>query len=330
MNHFFALCFFLYAVSLVGFLSDRERSQVNQKDYTIYHRTIAKAQKHIAHRQYQQALDLYRQVFNTYAFVFSRDYKVATQLALLTGQKAEALTYLKKAIATGWRLSEMKKNALVNTLQRDPDWKIIKNQYDSLRAVYQQSGNKEVRNRVEKLFKKDQRKALLALFTVGSKGQDRYAEKRFAPHSAKQVAELNQIMEAYEYPSERLIGNGYWASVIVSHHNSISQQYARKDTLYPFLKPKLLNAVRSGAMSPYELAMIDDWYTAVKSDQQDTHFGYLSGSLTSKQKLTVDQFREELGLNDIETISLLADLQQQTGFNVYLPANMVKKISTLD
>ncbi len=326
MSPFVTLCLFLQT-TLVGLPPGSSHEAHQQADYTAYHRTIADAHKRIAQKEYQAALALYRQVFNTYAFVFVKDYKVATQLALQTGQKQEAFTYLTKAISAGWSLSAIKKNALVRTLQRDPQWRVIEAQHDSLRFRYQQGGNQFVRSSVGKMFRKDQWKALLALFVPGNKARTRYAEKRFAPQSDQQVTQLIRLIDTYGYPGEQLIHNGYWASVILSHHNSISKRYALNDTLYPLARPKLLKALQLGQLSPYEFAMIDDWYTAVKSDSQETHFGYLSQSLTSKAKKQVDKAREALGLDSIETIRLLADLQQQTGFDVYLPSNMTRNIT---
>ncbi|MCX6215286.1 hypothetical protein [Spirosoma sp.] len=329
MNHLLTLYFLLNAVRFGAFLPASLPGQTDQNDYTTYHQTIARAQQLIARKHYQQGFALYKQVLDTYEFVFSRDYKVATQLALQMGQKQQAFSYLKQAIATGWTLSDIKKNALVTTLQRDPHWRVVEKQYDSLRALYRNGGNQAVRHRVEKMFKKDQRKALLALFRVGAT-QERYAEKRFAPHSEQQMAQLLPIIDQYGYPGERLIHNGYWAAVMLSHHNSISKAYSLKDTVYPHVRPKLMKALRSGQLSPYEFAMIDDWYMAVKTNGQETHFGYLSSSLTAQAKTKVDQHREAIGLSSVETISLLADLQKQTGFNCYLPSNLAKKIATAE
>lgn len=327
MTHLVAFYFLLTTISLAGSPPDSGRNAGRQADYTAYHRTIADAHKRIARQDYQAALALYRQVFDTHAFVFARDYKVATQLALKTGQTQEAFTYLTKAISAGWTLRAIKKNALIRTLQGDPHWRVIEAQYDSLRSRYQLGGNQSVRSSVGKLFRKDQRKALLALLVPGAKARIRYAEKRFAPHSERQVTQLIRLIDTHGYPGEQLIHNGYWAAVILSHHNSISKRYALRDTLYPLVRPKLLKALQSGQLSPYEFAMIDDWYTAVKSDSQETHFGYLSQSLTRTAQKQVDQAREAIGLDSIETIRLLADLQQQTGFDVYLPANMTRKIT---
>lgn len=325
MNHLLTLYLLLNTTLLPVSLPDKD----DQDDYTTYHQTLARAQQLIAHKHYQEAFTLYKQVVDRYPFVFSRDYKVATQLALQVGQNQQAFTYLTKAIATGWTLSDIKKNALVSKLQGDPQWRLVEQQYDSLRARYQNGGNQAVRARVEKLFKKDQRKALLALFRVGAT-QEQYAEKRFAPHSEQQMAQLLPIIDQYGYPGERLIHNGYWAAVILSHHNSISKAYALQDTLYPYVRPKLLKALKSGQLSPYEFAMIDDWYMAVKTEHHQTHFGYLSSSLTAQAKANVDKARESIGLSSLETISLLTDLQQQTGFNCYLPSNLAKKIATAE
>ncbi|GAB4000858.1 hypothetical protein GCM10028807_55130 [Spirosoma daeguense] len=329
MNYILTLYLLLTAVRFSASPPVSRPDQDHQTDYTTYHQTIAKAQQLIAHQHYQEAFTLYKQVVDTYPFVFSRDYKVATQLALQVGQKQQAFSYLKKAIAMGWTLSDIKKNALLTPLQGDPQWGVVEHQYDSLRTLFQTGGNQAIRARVEKLFKKDQRKALLALFRIGAT-QERYAEKRFAPHSEQQMAQLLPIIDQYGYPGEQLIHNGYWAAVMLSHHNSISKAYALKDTLYPHVRPKLLKALKSGQISPYEFSMIDDWYMAVKTDRRETHFGYLSSTLTAQAKAKVDQARESIGLSSIETVSLLADLQQQTGFNCYLPANLVKKIVTVE
>ncbi|QMW05793.1 hypothetical protein [Spirosoma foliorum] len=329
MNQLLTLYLLLNTLRFGAFHPAILPGQADQNDYTTYHQTIARAQQLIASKHYQEAFALYKQVFDQYEFVFSRDYKVATQLAIQVDQKQQAFTYLKKAIATGWTLSDIKKNALVTTLQRDPQWRVVEQQYNSLRALYQNGGNQAVRAQVEKMFKKDQRKALLALFRIRAT-QERYAEKRFAPHSEQQMAQLLPIIDQYGYPGERLIHNGYWAAVMLSHHNSISKAYALKDTVYPQVRPKLMKALKSGQLSPYEFAMIDDWYMAVKTNGQETHFGYLSSSLTAQVKTKVDQYREAIGLNSVETISLLTDLQQQTGFNCYLPSNLAKKIATAE
>lgn len=217
---------------------------------------------------------LYKQLFEEYDFIFVREYKVVTQLAFYLGRYKEAIVYLKKTIVGGWTKKSIQKNILPANLIRHADGKEVVGQYDSVRKIGQQRINVDVRTKVRHMFGKDQRKALGALFTFGSKAQDRYAEKRFVPHSEKQLKKRIAISDAHGFAGEKLIGNSMWAAVMLSHHNSISQRYALADTLYPFTRPRLVNAVQMGQMSPYEFALVDDWYVAVKSGRTEKQVGF--------------------------------------------------------
>lgn len=323
MNYLFTLCFCLHLTGFSQPLLDKTQQDTlslapKNGSYITYHRRVASIQELIAHQEYQKALNLYQQVFSTYDFVFVKDYKVAAQLALYVGRNKEAFDYLKKGIANGWAIKAIKKNQFLQKLQNDPEWKNIENQYDSISKIYQIRINTKLREVVKNMFRKDQRKALGALFTFGPKRQDQYAEKRFAPHSEKQLKKLNIILNTHGYPSEKLIHNDFWASVILSHHNSISKEYALKDTLYSAIRPRLLKAIELGEMSPNEFAMIDDWCIAVKSGRKEKQFGYLTDSLTDSERLKANKLREEIGLSSIETINSLIDIQHQTGLNFYL------------
>ncbi|MGF7216299.1 hypothetical protein GGR92_002464 [Spirosoma lacussanchae] len=288
-------------------------------DYRIYHRSIARIHDLIASQQYDQALAAYKNVFTSYDFIFLRDYKVAAQLALYLGRPSEALGFVRKGFAAGMTPRQVRKHAFLKKLIGQPDWKKLKKQYPAQRAIYQQRINPAVRDEVQAMFRKDQWKALGALFTFSSQRQDRYAEKRFAPHSQIQLARLTEILKTHGYPGEKLIGNASWGAVIFSHHNSISQRHALEDTLYPALRPDLLNALVQGQISPYELALIDDWYVAVKSGRQEKRYGYIDDALTEAERNKANEWRDEIGLSRVETINALMDRQQQTGLNFHLP-----------
>ena len=76
------------------------------------------------------------------------------------------------------------------------------------------------------MFKKDQRLDFPYYLRIGEKAKERYALRKFAPNSGKQIARLNEILDEYGYPGERLTGNDFWMSTILVHHNSISPEYS--------------------------------------------------------------------------------------------------------
>ena len=84
-----------------------------------------------------------------------------------------------------------------------------------------------------------------------------------------------EIVDDHGCPGEALVGNSLWLWGMLSHHNSISQKYAEQDSLYPSLRPKLLEGIQSGEMSPYDFAIIDEWYILVKFQRKEIAFGWV-------------------------------------------------------
>lgn len=277
------------------------------------------AEKLISQERFADALRLYDTLISTHDFVFLRDYKVATQLALNLKQMDKARSYLRQAILGGWKMNEIRKNNFLDPLLAGESFKNLKNDYKHLRGEYEARLDAVLQKRVKKMASRDQVKAFGALFTFSSDGQDRYAENKFAPHSVQQLAELIEILNEHGYPGERLIGNDYWMSTILSHHNSISREYAERDTIYPALKPRLTEALNQGQVSPFELALIDEWYRAVKSGRTDpAGYGILNPP-TAEALPRFNELRQEVYLRPIEVRNRLVEVQSKTGMDFYLP-----------
>ena len=99
------------------------------------------------------------------------------------------------------------KNKDLKPLKEQVEWAKVIAKYDSLRKIYSSRLNFRLKEQVHEMFKKDQKKALGALFRIGQKAQDRYAENKFAPHSEEQLRLLDSILDQHGYPGEQLIGN---------------------------------------------------------------------------------------------------------------------------
>src|SRR6056297_1606639 len=289
------------------------------ENYFNYHSKIIECEQLIVEGKYSTAINMFDSLFNQFDFLFLRDIKVATELSAFEKDYDSGLKFTRLGIKAGWTLENINKNDNLRSLKQHREWSKITSAYDSLHQIYLLRLNFQVKEQVHKMFKKDQKKALGTLLRIGQKSKRRYSEKKFAPHSEHQLRELEQILNEYGYPGERLIGNSLWGSVILSHHNSISVNYNSKDTIYNRLKPKLLNALKKGEISPYELAQIEDWRIAALNDHELTSYGFIGKIPNNTELNKVNENRSEIGLRSIELRNNLIDIEKSTGLNLYLP-----------
>ncbi len=300
------------------FLMLRVNLCAQERDYSKYHNEINEAEKLIAEKNYGLALERYEALIGDYEFLFQRDCKIAAQLSAHQNRTHLTFKFLTKGVLTGWELKDIRKNKSLKKIIELPEWQAFEDQYDQLRVEYEAGLNSELSARVKKMYSKDQKKAMGALFRIGSKSQDNYAENKFAPHSEQQIKGLRDILLQIGYPGEKLIGNDFWVSTILSHHNSISEAYNKKDTLYPELKPLLTEALSRGEVSPFELALIDEWYRSTLG--QGSYVGY--GILDPPSKSTLEEtnaLRAAIFLRSVETRNGLVERQEETGIDFYLP-----------
>jgi hypothetical protein len=289
----------------------------NNLDYIAYHKSILKTEGLIAKENYKEAQSQLSNIITSYDFIFLRTYKLVVQLALLNKDYDTAFKYLKLGFASGLELKTVKKEPFLKPLFKMKKWAYLKKQFPQLKQKYLRSIDQELRKEVFKMYKKDQRFAMKYLFKIGQKAKERYGNKKGIPHTMEQMASLKKILESSGYPGEQLIGNNYWMSTILSHHNSISENFVKNDIIYPNLRPRLLIAISKGQLSPYDFAIIEDWRMAVKSNRQETGYGYID-NLESNEIDKSNKLRNALNIRSTELRNRLIDIQDKTGMNLYL------------
>jgi len=314
---------FCLALAYVIILITQSKAFSVENDYFAYHAEVYQAEELIAQQSFTEALNIYRKLFDTYDFIFVRDYKVAIQIAWHLGFEDEAYTYLRFGIAGGWEMKSIKRNKFLKDLRHHQEWPTLKNQFDSLREVYHQNINQSMRSEVRKMSLRDQRKALGAIFRIGSKSRDRFAENKFAPLNEKRVLRLLEFIDNDGFPGEKLVGYEPWGQGILSRHNSISQAYCKSDTLFPFLKPILVSSIKTGNLSPASLAWIEDWFITVESGWSIGSYGYVN-PLNRNEIAKSNEMRKQIGLRKVETRNQLIDLQYKTQMDFYLPSRPKK------
>lgn len=290
-----------------------------QENYLNYHSKVIECEQLIVEGKYTSAINMFDSLFKQFDFLFLRDIKIATELSAFEKDYKSGLKFTRLGIMAGWTIEDISKNDNLRFLKKQREWTQIMSAYDSLHKNYLSRLNFQVKEQVHEMFKKDQKKAFGALLRIGQKSKRRYSEIKFAPHSEHQLGKLEQILNEYGYPGERLIGNSLWGWVILSHHNSISVNYNYKDTIYAHLKPKLLNAFKQGEISPCELAQIEDWRIAALNDHELTFYGFL-GTIPDDIVLeSINKNRANIGLRSIDLRNNLIDVENETGINLYLP-----------
>lgn len=286
-------------------------------NYTDYHKAVLVVEEYITTEDYKQALSEIETIISSYDFVFLKEYKIAAQLALKVEDKPKAFQLLEKSIAAGWSLKQIKKERFLKPLTTSNHWASLVKKNLAMNQSYENKLNLDLQEVTKAMYKKDQKMAWKYLFRIGQKAKERFANKKVKPHALEQMKKLDSIIKVQGYPGEKLIGEPEWMSTILSHHNSVSDNFVKNDTLFDAMRPQLLKAITKGELNPYEFAMIEDWRIAITSDRQKTGYGYLE-YLKPEEINTSDTLRKQLGIRSVGLRNQLVDIQEKTGMNFYL------------
>lgn len=288
-----------------------------QPNYLTYHQQIQEAESLLLKEAYASALESYEKAFEAYPFIFKRDYAIAFQVALIQGEKEKAGLYLQQAIQSGlsWKGIKSFKKVLKGypTLSQQE----IKDIYLKNRDFIPNKLDEDLRDFVKEMFRKDQKKAFGNLLRFSEKGKKKYSESKFGPHSVQQMRKLDSLLSLGKYPGEQLIQNSFWASTIIGHHNSISEDFVRMDSLYPQLRPSLLKALKKGLMSPHELAIMDSWRHRV-GRFEGPNLGILNPVKAATLSQT-NQLRAEIGLPSVSHTNQLLAMEKESGLSLFVP-----------
>ena len=288
---------------------------VNAQDYDAYQGVCREIENTLLRQDWEEALEGYRQLRRDYDFLFGKDLKIALQLAYRTGDSVSFQRFSQETFARGWKWKRAKKE-----LKMNPDF--ASGMGRELKSFARKAEPPafpypEMREQVKRLFVQDQWQALGALFTFSSEKQDRYAERKIAPKARERVEEISEIIKQVGYPGEMLVGNSIWTSTILSHYNSISEKFVKEDTLYPVLRNSLRKELGLGRISPFEFAMIDNWYQSVGSGREIESYGILEGEVSEDSISTVDANRLAVGLPGIYNYNRLLELQSKSGIRLF-------------
>lgn len=86
------------------------------QNYISYQKAINTCESFILEKEYNDALNLYDSIFNTYDFCFAQDYFVALQVSCFTNDTTKAIRYLKRCLNTGIKISYISNDTITKKI----------------------------------------------------------------------------------------------------------------------------------------------------------------------------------------------------------------------
>lgn len=280
------------------------------KNYLDYHNKIIKAEEYIVARQFNESLKVYRNITDTYEYVFLRDIKVAAQLSAYINDTDNLFYFLEKGMKKGWTSKEIMKRETLKKFKTDNRWKKLKANQDIYKKDFQNSINLELRTEIKEMLVEDQKRAIRVALTPIKKWRERYTNRKFVPNNRAQVRRINQIIDQAGYPGEKVIGDKSWATVMISHNEH--------DTIYNELRPKLYSAFERGEISAIEIAIVESWRSVVDTGWKDKSFVIWEQEIDKSEASHADSLRSSIGLRSIELNNRLIDTEKELIMKFYL------------
>lgn len=289
------------------------------QDTHEYYSKINEGKTFAIQKDFQSAINLYQQAFESCGFSFARDCYNAIELSVIVDDTIHLRYFLKKAIIQGIRIEDLEKSGRINNYLNTYFYKKIKNQEDSLRHIYSSRINWELRTEINQMFFEDQK--MRELYYSSNIFKRKKIEKEWEELNAKQAERLVQITKEIGFPGERLIGldrndmhpkimtNNYSAGmpiVILIHH------FSQPNKSYSKL---LIEEVEKGNLYNEHFATICDFEAEFgKKNHESIGYYGLRHQPRKTDIKTMNRRRKKIGILDIEKINQLNQVKNLTKF----------------
>lgn len=246
-------------------------SQSYGQDYIKYQRTFNRIDEDVITMNYKLAIERLDSVYSNFEFIYAKHCIKALQICITANDSVRADMWLAKCFSQGvpvWLLNtnEITKKSLhlsttQNTLQK----------YDSLSNVYKSSIHHHLSKQIDSLFTLDQK--------YTHKVNDGFFALRYTIYylqwmrnNKRQFAMINNIIDNYGFPGERLLGLGDMTedSSSIKFYKRIGLDFYGDRRVYFMLihyfstprkdiNDKLLKNVINGFLPSYQFGALNDF-----------------------------------------------------------------------
>ncbi|MDT8308722.1 MAG: hypothetical protein RQ866_04270 [Bacteroidales bacterium] len=179
-------------------------SQLFGQDYIEYHRTFNRIDEDVLSQNYTAAIERLDSIYLKYDFIYAKHCMKALQICITANDSIKADKWLEKCFKQGIPVWIIRTNEITNKSITYSTTQKTLNDFDSLHSIYLSSVNTNLREKIDSLLTIDQK--------YTRRVNDGFV--LFKPihwlqwgiNNQRQFELLKQIIEAYGYPEERLIG----------------------------------------------------------------------------------------------------------------------------
>ncbi|RYM32116.1 hypothetical protein ERX46_15655 [Brumimicrobium glaciale] len=275
------------------------------QNYFEYYQGINKGRTLVSTGNIEESLQSYFSTFEKFDFVFARDCFNAIEISAITKDTVKLDYFIRRGIKQGLdlklilkvkKLSEYHNSTFIHRIEKDND---------SLKAVYTESINWELRNEMIAMFTADQ--AVRERFYDAILFKRSKIGKEWEALNRVQVERIIEITKKHGFPGEKLIGidtpemhskiGDYNLSagmpiVIFIHH------YSQPNISYA---PLLFKQIEAGNLYNEHFATISDFEVKFGKGKHENHgFFAFKQTLKNTNEQEVNKRRNEIELLSIE------------------------------
>ncbi|KFA93473.1 DUF6624 domain-containing protein [Archangium violaceum] len=243
-----------------------------------------------------ESLPLYRRAWEQGMRTEGMSYNAACAAAL-AGEKAEALTWLERAVDAGFAaLGHMKQDEDLASLREEPAFARIAEKAAANEAKLMEARNPQLRDELLRMMEEDQ----AARHAAGAaRFKDTAANERMKAIDVKNTARMKELVAQVGWPTKTLVGErGAKAAWLLVQHADLDVAFQRQ------CLPLLEKSVAAGEGSPKDLAYLTDRVLVAEGKPQryGTQFHTVEGKLVPRpieDEANVDARRAAVGLGTL-------------------------------
>jgi hypothetical protein len=247
-----------------------------------------------------ESLPLYRQAWEQGVRTEGMSYNAACAAAL-AGQKAEALTWLERAVDAGFaEAGHLKRDEDLASLREEPAFARIAEKAAANEAKLNAAQNPELRDELLRMVEEDQ---VVRREAVATKFKDPAVIERMKAIDMKNTARMKEIVAQVGWPTKTLVGEkATRAAFLLVQHADLDVAFQKQ------CLPMLEKSVAAGEGSAKDLAYLTDRVLVAEGKPQryGTQFHTVEGKLVPRpieDEANVDARRAAVGLGTMAEYS---------------------------